>query len=97
MKTIRDFIVVGATEWSYLIVVVACIGATTIVAAADSSAGRRHCIGPLHEAARLWKGEGSRRLWRWVMNVVDEVVTIAVAVAVQRAAGLLRGRCLQAA
>lgn len=81
--------------------VVGCVAATTIVAAAADSAGCRQSIGSLHGAARLLKGQGARRLWCWVMDMVDEVVSVAVAMAVAvtvlRATGLLRGRHLQAA
>lgn len=81
--------------------VMACIAATTIVAgaAADSSTGRRQSAGSLHGTARLLEGQGSRGLWRRVMDVVDKVVGVAVAVtvAVLGADGLLRGRRLQAA
>lgn len=80
--------------------VVGCVAATTTVAAAaDSSTGCGQSTGSLHGAARLLKGQGARGLWRWVMDMVDEVVSVAVAVtvAVLRATGLLRGRRLQAA
>lgn len=82
---------------TYLVMVVACVAATTIVAAAaaDSCAGCRQSTGPLHRAARFLKGQGARGLWCWVMNMVDEVVSVAVPVAVTvavlRATGLLRG------
>lgn len=88
---------------AHLVMVMACIAATTIVAAAaaDSSTGRRQSAGSLHGTARLLEGEGSRGLWRRVMDVVDKVVGVAVAVAVTVAVlganGLLRGRRLQAA
>lgn len=85
---------------SYLVMVVGCVAAaTTVTAAADSSARCRESIGSLHGAARLLKGEGTYRLRCWVMNMVEEVVSIAVAVTmdVLRAAGLLRRRRLQAA
>lgn len=76
--------------------VVACIAAaSTDVAAANSSTCCRQSGGPLHCAARLLKSQGARGLWRWVVNVMDEVVSVAVAVdvtvAVLRATGLLRG------
>lgn len=93
---------------AYLVMVMACIAATTIVAAAaDSSTGCRQSTRSLHRTARLLKGQGARGLWCWVMDMVDEVVSIAVAVtvamavamtmAVLRATSLLRGWCLQAA
>lgn len=90
---------------AYLVMVMACIAATTIVAAADSSTGCRQGTGSLHRAAWLLKGQGAGGLWCWVMDMVDEVVSVAVAVAVAvamtvavlRAIGLLRGRRLQAA
>lgn len=90
------------TPQTHLVVVVGCVAATTTVAAAAYySTGRRQSIGSLHGAARLWKRQGARRLWRRVMDMVEEVVSIAVAVAVAvavlRTAGLLRGRGLQAA
>lgn len=69
--------------------------ATTTVAAADSSTGCGQSTGPLHRAAGLLKGQGPRGLRCWVMDMVEEVVSIAVAVL--QAAGLLRGRRLQAA
>lgn len=84
--------------------VMACIAATTIVtAAANSSTGCRQSTGSLHRTAGLLKGQGARGLGRWVMDMVDEVVstavtvTVTVAVAVLGAAGLLGGRRLQAA
>lgn len=84
--------------WAYLVVVVGCVATTTTVAAAaDSSARCGQSTGSLHRAARLLKGQGARGLWCWVMDMVDEVVSIAVAVTVLRATGLLRGRRLQAA
>lgn len=87
---------------AYLVMVMACIvAASTDVAAADSSTRCRQSGGPLHGAARLLKRQGARGLRRRVVNVVDEVVSVAVAVdvtvAVLRAAGLLRGRGLHAA
>lgn len=91
---------------AYLVMVMACIAATTIVAAAaDSSTGCRQSTGSLHRTAWLLKGQSARGLWCWVMDMVDEVVSVAVAVAVAvamtvavlRATGLLRGRRLQAA
>ncbi len=80
--------------------VVGCVAATTIVAAAaDNSAGCGQSTGSLHRAAWLLKGQGARALWCWVMDMVDEVVSVAVtvAVAVLRDTGLLRRRRLQAA
>lgn len=76
--------------------VMSCIAAaTTVVAAADSSTCCRQSGGPLHGAARLLKRQGAGRLRCRVVNVVDEVVSVAVAVdmtvAVLRATGLLRG------
>lgn len=76
--------------------VMSCItAATTVAAAADSSTCRRQSGGPLHGAARLLKRQSAGRLWCWVVNVVDEVVSVAVAVdmavAMLRATGLLRG------
>lgn len=86
---------VAQVHWqSLLVMVVGCIVATTTVAAAaDSSTGCRQSTGSLHRAARLLKGQGARWLWCWVMDMVDEVVSIAVAmtVAVLGATGLLRG------
>lgn len=83
--------------WAHLVVVVGRVAATTAVAAAaDSSTGCGQSAGSLHGAAGLLKRQGARGLWSWVMDVVDEVVSVAVAVAVLRAAGLLRGRHLQA-
>lgn len=81
---------------AYLVMVMACIvAASTDVAAADSSTRWRQSGGPLHGAAGLLKRQGARGLRRWVVNVVDEVVSVAVAVdvtvAVLRATGLLRG------
>lgn len=77
------------------------VAASTDVAAADSSTRCRQSGGPLHGAAGLLERQGARGLWRWVVNVVDEVVGVAVAVdvtvAVLRATGLLRGRGLHAA
>lgn len=85
----------------YLVMVVSCVAATTVAAAADYSAGCGQSAGSLHGAARLLKGQGARGLRCWVMDMVDEVVstavTMAVSMAVLRAAGLLRGRRLQAA
>lgn len=88
---------VAQVHWqSLLIVVVARVAATAVAAAAaDGSAGRRQKTGSLHGAAGLLKGQGARRLWRWVMDVVDEVVSVAVAV-LSAAVGLRRRR-LQAA
>lgn len=75
--------------------------AAAAAAAADSSTRCRQSSGPLHGAARLRKRQGAGRLWCWVVNVVDEVVSVAVAVdmtvAVLGAGGLLRGRGLHAA
>lgn len=73
-----------------LVVVVGCVAT-----AADSSAGGGQGGGPLHGAAGLLKGHGAWRLRCRVMDVVQEVVSAAVAVL--GAAGLLRGRRLQAA
>lgn len=68
---------------AYLVMVMACIAATTIVAAAaDSSTGCRQSTGSFHRTARLLKGQGTRGLWCWMMDMVDEVVSTAVAVAV---------------
>lgn len=78
----------------------ACVAATTIVAAAaDNSAGCGQSTGSLHRAARFLKGQGAWGLRCRVMDMVDEVVrvTVAVTVAVLSATGLLRGRRLQAA
>lgn len=87
--------------WAYLVMVVGWVAATTVVAAAaaDSSAGCGQSTGALHRAARILKGQGARGLWSWVMDMVDEVVSAAVAVTVTvlRDTGLLRGRRLQAA
>lgn len=82
--------------------VMACIvAASTDVAAADASTRWGQSGGPLHGAARLLERQGARGLWRRVVNVVDEVVSVAVAVdvtvAVLGAAGLLRGGGLHAA
>lgn len=82
--------------------VMACIVAASTDAAAGHAGARwRQRGGPLHGAARLLKRQGARGLRRRVVNVVDEVVSVAVAVdvtvAVLRAAGLLRGRGLHAA
>lgn len=82
--------------------VMACIvAAGTDAAAGNASARWRQRGGPLHGAARLLKRQGARGLRRRVVNVVDEVVSVAVAVdvtvAVLRAAGLLGGRGLHAA
>lgn len=65
--------------------------AATVAAAADSGAGCRQSTGPLHGAARFLEGQGARGLRRRVVDVVEEVVSVAVAVAVLRAGGLLRG------
>lgn len=94
---------VAQVHWqSLLVMVVGWVAATTVVAAAaaDSSAGCGQSTGALHGAARiLLKGQGARGLWSWVMDMVDEVVSAAVAVTVTvlRDTGLLRGRRLQAA
>lgn len=92
------------TAQAYLVMVVGCVAAaatTTVAAAADASTGCGQSAGPFHGAARLVKGQGPRGLRCWVMDMVEEVVSIAVAVTVTvgvlRAAGLLRGRRLQAA
>lgn len=79
--------------------VVACVATTIVAAAANSSAGCGQSTGSFHGAARLLKGQGARGLWCWVMDMVDEVVSVAVsvAVAVLRTSGLLGGRRLQAA
>lgn len=66
-----------------------------VAGAANSSTGRGHSTGPLHGAAGLLKGQGPGGLWSGVVDMVDEVVSVAVVVNV--APGLLRGRCLQAA
>lgn len=66
---------------AYLVMVMACIAATTIVAAADSSTGCRQSTGSFHRTARLLKGQCARGLWCWMMDMVDEVVSTAVAVA----------------
>lgn len=80
--------------------VVGCVAAATVVtAAAESSAGCGQSAGSLHGAARLLKWEGAHGLRRRVMDVVEEVVGVVVAVPVPvlRGGRLLRGRCLQAA
>lgn len=87
---------VAEVHWQGLLVmVVGCVAATTTVAAADSSARGRQSTGSLHVAAGLLEGQGARGLGRWVMNMVEEVmsaaVIVAVTVAVLSAAGLLGG------
>lgn len=76
--------------------VMSCIAAATTVAAADASTRCGQSGGPLHGAARLLERQRAGRLRRWVVDVVDEVVSVAVAVdvtvAVLRATGhWLRG------
>lgn len=84
---------------AHLVVIMACIAAATIVAAAaaDHSTGCGQGAGLLCGAARLLKGEGPRGLWGRVMNVVDKVMGVRVAVAMLRAYGRLGGRRLEAA
>lgn len=55
-KLLGDSFVKLSAAWAYLVMVVACVAATTIVAAADSSAGCRQSTGSFHRAARLLKG-----------------------------------------
>jgi len=88
-------IVLPIAVWAYLVVVVGRVAAAPGAAAADSSAGRGQSTGPLHGAAGLLKGQGPGGLWSRVVDMVDEVVSVAVVVNV--APGLLRGRRLQAA
>lgn len=78
-----------------LVVVVGRVAAAPGAATADSSAGRGQSTGPFHGAAGLLKGQGPGGLWSGVVDMVDEVVSVAVVVNV--APGLLRGRRLQAA
>lgn len=65
--------------------------AAAAAATADPSAGCRQGSGPFQRAARLWEGQGGWSLWGWVVQVVEEVVSIAVAVVVLRDVGLLGG------
>lgn len=90
---------VAQVHWqSLLVVVVGCVAATAAVAAAaDSSTGGGKSTGSLYRAAWLLKGHGARGLRCRMMDMVEKVVSVAVAVAVLRATGLLRGRRLQAA
>lgn len=82
---------------AHLVVIMACIAAATIVAAAtaDHSTGCGQGAGLLRGAACLLEGEGPGGLRCRVMDVVDEVM--GVGVAVLRAYGRLRGRRLEAA
>lgn len=89
---------VAEVHWqSLLVMVVGCVAATTTVAAAaaDSSARGRQSTGSLHGTAGLLEGQGARGLGCWVMNMVEEVmsaaVIVAVTVAVLSTAGLLGG------
>lgn len=84
---------------------VGCGAATTVAAAAaaaaDPSTRCGHSSGTLHRAGGVWKGQVACGLWCWVMEMMEEVMRIAVAVTVTvsmlRATGLLGGRGLQAA
>lgn len=75
--------------------VVGCVAAATTTAiagaTADSSTWWWQSVGPLHRAAGLCKWQRPQRLWCWMMDMVEEVVSTAVAVtvAVLRTAGLL--------
>lgn len=76
--------------------VVGCVAATTaaVAAAADSGAGGGQSTGSHHGAYRLRKKHGAWGLRCWVVGMMEKVLSVAVAVL--RAAGLLRGRRLQA-
>lgn len=88
---------VAQVHWqSLLVVIVGCVVAT-IATAADSSAGGRQSAGSLHRTAWLLKGHRDRWLRCWVMDVVEEVVSVAVTVAMLSTAALLSRRHLQAA
>ena len=66
------------------------------VVVGTGTGGRQWC-GPLHRAAGLLEAQAPGGLGRGVVQVVQEVVSGAVAMAVLRAAGLLGRRGLRAA
>lgn len=70
--------------------VVGCVTAATTVATGNASTGGRQSAGSLHRTALLLKGHSAQGLWCWVMDMMEKVVSIAVAVL--RATGLLRRR-----